>query len=158
SVELGRVQFKPSHGQIDVANRRGIARLRRLAKIDGGHKDALGGQRLVDATIVSPIAVVPCASVHINDGRKWPRSLGLIDASQPRFARLLLILDIPHVYFVFIVIHGLGLYNRARRCASSRRSKKCTVVPRCRLPRPLPGRPLQQFFSLYAAWLFALLG
>ena len=71
SFELGRMRFEPANRQVDVADRSGIARLRRLAEIDSGHQDALGRQRLVDAGVIRPIAVVPRAAVHVHDGRKW---------------------------------------------------------------------------------------
>ena len=71
SVELGRMRFKPANRQVDVTDRSGIARLRRLPEIDSGHQNALGRQCFVDAGVISPIAVVPRAAVHVHDGRKW---------------------------------------------------------------------------------------
>lgn len=50
----------------------------------------------------------PRAAVHVDDGRQRSRSLGLMAASQPHLARLLLILDIPHVYFVFNFVDHAG--------------------------------------------------
>ena len=64
-------------------------------------------RKLERDVIVSPIAVVPRTAVHVDDGRKRSRSFGLINASQPRLACQRLILDIPHIYFVFDVTdHG----------------------------------------------------
>src|SRR5215510_694870 len=109
-VELGRMRFEPANPKVDVTDRSGIARLRRLPEIERGYQNAVGGQRLVDASVVSPITVVPRAAVHVDDGRMWSCSLGLIDASQPGFTCQRLILDIPHVYFKFAVgFHGRNL-------------------------------------------------
>ena len=110
SVELGRMQFEPANSEIDVADRSGIARLRRLPKIDSGHEDTIGRQRFIDAGITIPVAVVPRATMHVDDGREWSGPLGLVDPNQPGLAGQLLILDISYVYFVFSVgVHAGNL-------------------------------------------------
>src|ERR1700756_3751211 len=114
------MRFEPANSQVDIANRRRIARFRRLPKIDSGHQDALGRQRLVDTAIIGPVAVVPRAAMHVNNSGKWSRSFGLIDASQPWFVCQVLIREISHVYFELVVAHGPALYNRECRSASSR--------------------------------------
>ena len=104
------MRLKPANSEVDVADRSRINRLRRLPEIESGDDNAFGRQRSVDADIVSPIAVVPCAAVHINDSRKGSSATGLVNASQPRLACLALILHIPDVYFVFdVFIHGRNL-------------------------------------------------
>src|SRR6266511_342727 len=113
SVELPRMRFEPANSEVDIADRSGITRLRRVMEIERGDQDTLGRQRSVDAGIIGPIAVVPRAAMHVDDGRKWSGSLGLINASEPRLACLVLILDIPLVYFVFIIVdHGGNLQPR----------------------------------------------
>src|SRR4029453_5472032 len=76
-------------------------------------QDAVGRERAVDASIGDPIAVVPRAAVHVNDGRKWSASFGLIDASQPGLASQVLILDVPLVYFEFAVGFHAGTLSQA---------------------------------------------
>src|SRR5512135_1110724 len=82
SVELFRMRLEPANRQVHVADRSGIARLGRLAEIDGSDENALARQRSVYARVIRPIAVVPRPAVHIDDGREWPRSFGLINSSQ----------------------------------------------------------------------------
>jgi hypothetical protein len=113
------MRFEPANRHVHVADRRRIACFGRLSKIDRSHQYAPGCQRLVDTGIIGPVAVVPRAAVHVNDGGKWSRPLGLIDASQPGFVCQVLIRDIPHIYFELVVVHGSALYNRERRSASS---------------------------------------
>src|SRR5439155_9901603 len=47
SVELDRMHFEPANSEVHVADRSRIARFRRLEKIDSGHQDAPGRQRLI---------------------------------------------------------------------------------------------------------------
>ena len=68
----------------------------------------MGRQRSVNAGIIHPIAVMPCAPMDIDKGRKWSGALRLIDPSQPRPAGLALIFDIPLFYFVFSLVHHGG--------------------------------------------------
>ena len=56
---------------------------------------------------------MPRAAVHVHDGRKWSASFGLIDASQPRLASQVLILDVPLVYFEFAVGFHTGNLQQA---------------------------------------------
>ena len=86
SVELGRMHFEPANSEVHITDRSGIARLRWLAEIDSSHQDAPSRQRLIDTGVIRPVAVVPCAAVHVDDARKWAGSFRLIDASQPRLA------------------------------------------------------------------------
>src|SRR5918995_782432 len=99
SVELGRMRLKPANSEVDVADRSRITLLRRLPEIESSDDNPLGRQRSVDADIISPIAVVPRAAVHVDDRRKGSCASGSVDASQPRLISLALILHIPHVYF-----------------------------------------------------------
>src|SRR4029434_6363598 len=93
AIEFGRVRFEPAGPEAHVADRSRIPIFPRLAKIERGNDNPLGGQRAIDALVVQPVAVVPRAAVDIDDAREWPASLRLIDARQPRLARQALILD-----------------------------------------------------------------
>jgi hypothetical protein len=107
------MRLEPANAQIYVTDRSRIARLGRLAEIECSDHDAFGRQRSVDAFIIGPIAVVPRAAMHVDDGRKRSGSFGLINASEPGLPCQALILDIAHVYFVFSVIdHGGNLPPR----------------------------------------------
>ena len=121
SVELGRVRLEPANSQVHITDRSGIARLRWLAEIDSSHQDAPSRQRLIDTGIIRPVAVVPCAAVHVDDARKWAGSFRLINANQPGLACQGLIFDIPHVYLEFAVgFHAGNLLPRALIRKSSR--------------------------------------
>ena len=80
AAEFSGMRFEPANAEVDLGDRVGIARLRRHPKIQGRDDDAFRSEVLVDRRVLGPVIGCPNAAVHVDDGRKRSRPIGLIDA------------------------------------------------------------------------------
>src|SRR5262249_27971975 len=108
AVEFCCMCLQPARCEIHVTNRSRISGFGRLPKLHRAHHNTSTRELSVDTSIIHPVAVMPRAAVHVDDGRKRPGSSGLINPHQPRLSCETLILDIPFIDFIFCSVHHGG--------------------------------------------------
>src|SRR5262245_21821793 len=109
-AELGCARLDPANAVVDVLERRGIGRRRRLPPVERGHDHAALGQRLVDHLVAVTVRATPGAAVELDHDREGPRALRPVDGRKIRRVSVTEVLDVLDLH---LVAHA-GLPNQAR--------------------------------------------